>query len=85
MCGSVRDLDSIMAWLSRDNPARVSLMSTWALSEMPMAVRDRIEPFFGLGATKKALLAYQPSFEGNDNEERFSLGGAAQRIFRGDP
>jgi hypothetical protein len=65
------DLDEIMAWISRDKPARVSLMSTWALSEMPMSVRQRIEPFFRVEAATKALLAYQPIFEGNDNRLYF--------------
>jgi hypothetical protein len=65
------DLDKIMAWISRDKPARVSLMSTWALSEMPMSVRQRIEPFFRVEAATKALLAYQPIFEGNDNRLYF--------------
>lgn len=65
------DLDDIMAWLGQETPAGVSLMSTGALSEMPMAVRQRVEPFFRLEAAKMALLAYQPSFEGNDNHAYF--------------
>lgn len=65
------DLDAIAAWLEREAPNRVSLISTWALSEMPMFVRQRIEPFFALPAAKNALLAYQPDFEGTDNRDYF--------------
>jgi hypothetical protein len=68
LCSS---LDSIMARVSGTSLERVSLMSTWALSEMPMAVRRRIEPFFELEAADKALFAYQPSFEGTDNRDYF--------------
>jgi hypothetical protein len=66
------DLDALMGWLTRTSPRQVSLMSTWALSEMPMAVRQRIEPFFSLPIATKALLAYQPNFEGTDNHAYFS-------------
>ncbi|HBK08406.1 MAG TPA: hypothetical protein DDZ81_21575 [Acetobacteraceae bacterium] len=65
------DLDAITAWLERDAPSGVSLISTWALSEMPMFVRRRIEPFFSLPVARKALLAYQPEFEGTDNKAYF--------------
>jgi hypothetical protein len=65
------DLDVITDWLAAAQPLRVSLISTWALSEMPLAVRQRIEPFFRLAGVSKALLAYQPSFEGNDNRSYF--------------
>ncbi len=66
------DLDGIKTWLDRTRPARVSLMSTWALSEMPIAVRNRVAGFFDLPRCTKALLAYQPSFEGIDNRGYFS-------------
>jgi hypothetical protein len=36
-----------------------------------MPVRQRIEAFFALETSKKALLAYQPKFEGNDNRLYF--------------
>lgn len=65
------DLETILDWLVREGPASVSLISTWALSEMPLTIRKRIEPFFRLKASKKALLAFQPSFEGNDNHIYF--------------
>lgn len=65
------DLDRIMAWLDHGDASRISLISTWALSEMPLAVRQRIEPFFRFSGVSKALLAYQPAFEGNDNRAYF--------------
>lgn len=65
------DLDQLMESLNRRVPGRISLISTWALSEMPMPVRDRIEPFFALPQATKALLAYQPAFEGTDNRAYF--------------
>ncbi len=65
------DLGSIMSRLGGSSFQRVSLMSTWALSEMPMAVRQRVEPFLQLKAADKALFAYQPAFEGADNRDYF--------------
>lgn len=64
-------LATIPAWLDREAPNRVSLISTWALREMPMFVRQRIEPFLALPAARKFLLAYQPEFEGTDNRVYF--------------
>jgi hypothetical protein len=65
------DLSEIRTELARSRPNRVSLISTWALSEMPLAIRHEIEAFFALPAACMALLAYQPSFEGNDNHAWF--------------
>ncbi|HVZ07964.1 hypothetical protein [Rhodopila sp.] len=65
------DLNLIRAALDRTQPPRVSLMSTWAMSEMPLAVRQDIEPFFAWHGTALALLAYQPRFEDNDNRAYF--------------
>jgi hypothetical protein len=64
-------LDPIRDRLRAGRSDRVSLMSTWALSEMPISVRRQIEPFFRLDVVRLALLAYQPSFEGNDNRLYF--------------
>ena len=55
-------------------------MSTWAFSEMPMAVRLRVEPFFHLGTADKALFAYQPAFEGADNRAYFRACWLARAI-----
>lgn len=66
------DLDRMLEWTGRRGPGQVSLISTWALSEMPMTVRNRIEMFFRQDACTNALLAYQPAFEGNDNHAYFS-------------
>lgn len=64
-------LDAIQDRLGRDKPGRVSMISTWALSEMPLDVRARVAAFFGFPWAAKALLAYQPVFEGNDNRAYF--------------
>ena len=66
------DLDRILESIGSREAGKVSLISTWALSEMPMTVRDRIEIFFGQEVCAKALLAYQPTFEGIDNDAWFS-------------
>lgn len=50
--------------------ARVALISTWAMSEMPIAVRRQIEPF--IADADKVLLAYQAEFTGIDNRAYFS-------------
>lgn len=49
--------------------ARVALISTWAMSEMPIDVRHQIEPF--IAGADKVLLAYQPEFTGIDNRAYF--------------
>jgi hypothetical protein len=66
------DIDPIMSWIDRAQPAHISMISTWALSEMPLKVRESVASFFDLAACNKALLAYQPAFEGNDNRVYFS-------------
>jgi len=75
------DLDLIRQRVAGMQSERVSLISTWALSEMPLAVRDRVTPLFGSEACAKVLMAYQPSFEGNDNRRYFSdlVAGTADR------
>ena len=75
------DLDRITAWLAEGGGKRASLMSTWALSEMPMPLRRRIEALFRMDVARNALLAYQPSFEGVDNIGYFRelMGGSGDR------
>jgi len=75
------DLDLIRQRVAGMQSERVSLISTWDLSEMPLAVRDRVTPLFGSEACAKVLMAYQPSFEGNDNRRYFSdlVAGTADR------
>ncbi|MBV1796081.1 hypothetical protein [Siccirubricoccus sp. G192] len=48
-----------------------ALMSTWALSEMPLDLRAEIEMFLHDGRSVAALLAYQKHFEGVDNAAYF--------------
>ena len=54
----------------------VSVVSTWALSEMPVELRQQAEPL--LASATKVLLAYQADFEGIGNREYFT--GLTQRI-----
>jgi hypothetical protein len=49
-----------------------SAISTWALSEMPISLRERIEPILQRPACRKILLSYQARFEGNDNRAYFT-------------
>lgn len=62
-----RSLDRVRALIKPG--ARVALISTWAMSEMPIEVRRQIEPF--LLAADKVLLAYQIEFTGIDNRAYF--------------
>jgi hypothetical protein len=68
---SCSDLDRIIALVNEENVGRIGLISTWALSEMPLTLRERIEPVFAARNAVMALLAYQPEFEGNDNRAYF--------------
>jgi hypothetical protein len=49
----------------------VSAMSTWALSEMPLILRQRVESILEQSVCARILLSYQNSFGGIDNGERF--------------
>ncbi len=52
-------------------PHHTALISTWALSEMPVSLRERIERFLRDDRTTMAMLAYQHRFEGIDNKAWF--------------
>jgi len=62
--GEVRRLLDTLA------PRRVSGMSTWAMSEMPLELRTQIEAIM-MSRCDKLLLAWQPAFEGIDNHAWF--------------
>ncbi len=51
---------------------RSALMSTWALSEMPMPLREEIAALLHDTRVCSALFAYQRSFEGIDNVAWFA-------------
>ena len=57
------DLDAVAAAIVPGT----ALMSTWALSEMPLALRARIETLLRDDRAAAVLLAYQHAFEGIDN------------------
>jgi hypothetical protein len=65
------DLAQIATLLLDGGFRRVSLVSTWALSEMPMSLRQSIEPFLSDPACDKVLFSYQAAFEGADNRRYF--------------
>lgn len=58
---------------------KVSLLSTWALSEMPIELRQEAEPM--IWSASKVMLAYQEKFEGISNRQYFDE--MANRITRG--
>ena len=51
---------------------QAALMSTWALSEMPLGLRGAIEPFLDDERAVAALFAYQHHFEKVDNAAWFA-------------
>lgn len=65
-------LDQVEEALAAHAPKRLSLMSTWAMSEMPIPLRQRIEAFLDHPALNYVLLAYQAAFEGQDNQKYFA-------------
>jgi hypothetical protein len=66
------DLDLCARLIDRLRPPHLSAISTWALSEMPLPVRERIETFLLLDCCRQVLLSYQSRFEGNDNLAYFT-------------
>lgn len=69
LCGA---LEQVEAALAERSPKRLAMISTWALSEMPLALRQRIETFLEHPALDHILLAYQAGFEGQDNRRYFA-------------
>jgi len=61
------DLDQLTALLDAGNFTNVSAISTWAMSEMPISLRDRIQAIMTRDCCRKLLLGYQARFEGVDN------------------
>ncbi len=76
---SAADLAEIVEYLRRNRDQVNGLLGTWSFSETPVAVRDEflsvVAPF-----CDRALIAYQPNFEGIDNAVYFS---GISRLFRG--
>ncbi|MBL8699532.1 MAG: hypothetical protein JNK67_14235 [Alphaproteobacteria bacterium] len=76
LCHRLEDVAAVMP----PSADRLSAISTWALSEMPLALRADIEVM--LERCGRILLAYQAEFEGNDNARYFdSLGHRLARSF----
>ena len=63
---SVLFSDSLQVITAETGP-RAALMSTWALSEMPLPLRDEIVRLLENDHVEACLLAYQHHFEGTDN------------------
>ena len=70
-------LDEVAGSLAARPQGPIAAISTWALSEMPIDLRARIEPFLRHPDVVQVLLAYQAHFEGTDNFAWFS--GLAER------
>lgn len=66
------DLDAVGEVVQDAGIRRFAVMSTWALSEMPMALRARIEGLLTRPTCHHVLLAYQARFEGQDNVAYFA-------------
>ncbi len=69
LCRTIGEVSSIVAAAGFK---RVSLISTWALSEMPLGLRHELEALFELRALARALLSYQAEFTGIDNRRYFA-------------
>jgi hypothetical protein len=65
----VAGLDAVQHLIGEN---QFSAISTWALSEMPLSLRERIEPILQRSDCRKILLNYQARFEGNDNRAYFT-------------
>jgi hypothetical protein len=68
----VADLDTLTHLIDNITAPHFSAISTWALSEMPLSLRKRIEPILQRSGCRKILLSYQARFEGNDNRAYFT-------------
>lgn len=66
------DLDAVNRVLDERRFGHVSVISTWALSEMPLPLRARIDPILQRPHCDKILLAYQAMFEGTYNRQYFA-------------
>jgi hypothetical protein len=74
--GGVRlcaDLDEVGAYLDAYGGSAFSAISTWAMSEMPLSLRARIETLIERPGCARLLLAYQARFETNDNLAYFRV------------
>jgi len=65
------DLEELRKHLNHGGFHRIAVMSTWALSEMPLTFRAEIEPILDTDKCVVVLFAYQAEFEGIDNREYF--------------
>ena len=65
------DLEELRKDLNHGGFRRIAVMSTWALSEMPLTLRAEIEPVLDTDQCVVVLFAYQPEFGGVDNREYF--------------
>jgi hypothetical protein len=66
------DLEQLRKHLSHCRFRRIAIMSTWALSEMPLTLRAEIESVLDAGKCVMVLFAYQANFEGIDNHNYFN-------------
>jgi len=67
-----QDFDELLQSVAAGEQDHISVLSTWALSEMPFAVREQAERAFRLLGCASLLFAYQFEFEGLDNRRYFA-------------
>ncbi len=72
------DLNEVCRHLDARGGSLFSAISTWAMSEMPLPLRARIETLIERPDCARLLLAYQARFESNDNRAYF--GALADRL-----
>jgi hypothetical protein len=65
------DVEELRKHLNHGGFRRIAVMSTWALSEMPLTLRADIEPVLDAEKCAAMLFAYQAEFEGIDNRDYF--------------
>ena len=71
-------IENLIELLNKEKYGKVAVISTWALSEMPINLRNEIDPILSNGYCKNTLLAYQSNFtygsgfEGIDNPGFFN-------------
>ena len=67
-----RSLGEVVSIVAAGGFKQISLISTWALSEMPLGLRQELEALIELEALAQVLLSYQTEFTGIDNRRYFT-------------
>jgi hypothetical protein len=68
LCQQIDEVVTLVEGAPRDATA---LVSTWALSEMPLQLRERAQALLAISNISSAIFAYQADFSGIDNKRYF--------------